>query len=232
MPAVKGANVAILAAEFRAPRVRGIVTGTPLMPSRAPDDAPDRTRALLARSIVGERAATDELFSVLYDELRGIAHGYLREEREGHTLVPTALVHEAWSRLAGAVSQPGFESRAHFMRIAARAMRRVLVDHARGRERHKRGRDADRIPLDQALDAAVLCEDGRALDLIALDEALVKLAEHDAELARLIELRWFGGLSIADAARVLEVSNSSVERGWRVARLWLARELDIGESPS
>ncbi len=148
----------------------------------------------------------------------------MRGERLAHTLEPTALVHEAWVRLFGNVPR-AFDDRAHFLRAAARAMRRILIDHARARRRAKRaGSLAQRVPLEDWL----VVVEARQLDLIALDVALDSLEAADDDLARLVELRFFGGLSIQETAKVLGRSTASVERDWCVARALLRRELDGG----
>jgi RNA polymerase sigma factor (TIGR02999 family) len=164
----------------------------------------------------------DELIIHVYDEMRRLAASYLRRERPDHTLQPTALVHEAYMRLAG---QEGvnWRNREHFLGVAAAMMRRVLVDHARGHRRGKRG-GGMKLPLAEA-DG---CAEGEVEDLIALDEALRRLARRHPQKSRVVELRFFGGLSIEETARVLKVSDSKVERDWKFARAWLAREMDPG----
>jgi RNA polymerase sigma-70 factor (ECF subfamily) len=183
---------------------------------------PSELTRLFERAEAGDARAGEALLPVLYEELHGLAQRMMAEERTGHTLQATALVHEAWMRLFAGGS-PTLNDRRHLTRLAARAMRRVLVDHARARGRVKRGGAAPRAELLDTLVAEVE-GDGR-LDVVALHEALERLAEFDALAARLVELRYFTGLSIAEAAGALEVSTPTVERRWRVARLWLAREL-------
>lgn len=167
------------------------------------------------------RADADRLLEVVYGELRRLAAHFMASERDDHTLQPTALAHEAWLRL---VDQERVEwrGRAHFMAIAAQAMRRILVDHARGKARDKRGRGGRALALDPEL---LVADGGRGLDLIALDDALVKLHGLSEAQARLVELRFFGGLSMEEVAEVLGVSLSSSEREWRFARAWLLHEL-------
>jgi RNA polymerase sigma factor (TIGR02999 family) len=181
--------------------------------------APNAT-LLLQRYGEGDRAAADELLPMLYEELRRIAGAHLAHERKDHTLQPTALVHEAWLRL---VDQPArdLQSRQHFLSLAARVMRRVLVDHAREHGAQKRGGDATRVTLD----GAVALYESRALDLIALNDALEALTSLDPELARLVELRFFAGCSVEEVAQVLGVSESTVAREWRLARAWLQDQL-------
>jgi RNA polymerase sigma factor (TIGR02999 family) len=170
----------------------------------------------------GPQPAREELIVHVYDELRRLAAGYLRRERADHTLQPTALVHEAYMRLA---AQQGVDwrNREHFVGVAAEMMRRVLVDHARG---HGRAKRAGGLKL--SLTEADGFAEGEADDLIALDEALKRLARRHPQKSRIVELRFFGGLSIEETARILEVSDSTVERDWKFARAWLAREMHRG----
>jgi RNA polymerase sigma-70 factor, ECF subfamily len=179
--------------------------------------------ALLRAWGSGERAAFDELLPLVYDELRRRAARYMRAQPTGHTLQTTALVHEAYLRL---VDQEGVEwqGRAHFFSVAARAMRSILVDHARGRHAAKRGGAARALTLGAA-DAVADRETAPGVDVLALDEALSRLAELDPRQGRVVELRYFGGLSIGEAAAALGVSHATVERDWSTARLWLKREL-------
>jgi RNA polymerase sigma factor (TIGR02999 family) len=155
----------------------------------------------------------------VYGELRRVAAAYLRRERPGQTLQPTALVNEAYVRLAG--QHPRFQNRAHFCAIAANAMRQILVESARARHARKRGGGAPRVTLDEGLAAAP----ESTVDLAALDEALERLAALDAQQARIVELRFFGGLSVEETADALGISPATVKRHWAVARAWLAREL-------
>lgn len=159
---------------------------------------------------------------VVYAELRRRAEDYLRRERANHTLQPTALVHEAYAKLAASV-QSGFRDRSHFIASTARAMREILVDHARARRSAKRGGDAGRVTLH---DVATPAE--RGVDVLELHEALERLAALDARKARMVELRFFGGLSIDEIARELEVSHMTVSNDWRMAQAWLSRELGLG----
>jgi len=158
-------------------------------------------------------------------ELRRLAGAYMSRERRGHTLQTTALINEAFLRLTDARSI-SWQDRAHFLGIAARLMRRVLVDHARSRGYRKRGGDARRVTLDEEL----IASPDPALDLVALDRALDALAKTDPRKSKVIELRFFGGLSVDEAAHVLRVSPDTVKRDWRLAKLWLLRELE-GEHP-
>ena len=179
---------------------------------------------LLAKWRDGDAAAFDELMPLVYTQLHALASHYLRGEREGHTLQPTALVHEAYVRLAGQ-SDAGFNNRVHFFGAAATVMRRILVDYARRRLASKRG--AGRlVDLDSALTAGV---DPR-VDFIALDEALTRLAAHSPTPARVVELRYFGGLSVAETATLIGVAPITVKRHWAFARAWLRRELDTDDA--
>lgn len=178
---------------------------------------------LLERLGEGDAAAEGPLFGMLYEELREIADRLMRRERVGHTLQTTALVHEAYLRLVG--EQPGrWEGRAHFLRVAARVMRAVLVDHARRRKAAKRGEG--RAPVG-ALDELVIRYETDALDLLDLDAALDRLGEQDEQLAHLVELRFFGGLTIAETADAMGVSTPTIERGWRTARARIMVELGL-----
>ncbi|MEM7305626.1 MAG: ECF-type sigma factor [Planctomycetota bacterium] len=186
-------------------------------------EEPGDVTVLLRRMGAGDGNAADDLLPLLYRELRALARGYMRGQKPGHTLQTTALMHEAWIKLVG----PGvedFDDRRHFLRVAARAMRSVLVDNARGKAAEKRGGGFERVPLEEGLTM-----DGSSSDLVlAVDEALTRLKALDADLTRVAELRCFGGLSSAEAADVLQVSKRTVERAWRTARAWLQRELEGG----
>jgi RNA polymerase sigma factor (TIGR02999 family) len=185
-------------------------------------DAPDPhevTRLLRAWSD-GDRQALDALLPVVYAEVRRLARSYLRRERPDHTLQATALVNEAYLRLVDQ-REVQWQNRAHFFGIAAQIMRRILVDHARMRGAQKRGSGEVPVVFDEALEVAA----ERNLDIVALDEALEALAALDARQARIVELRFFGGLSIEEAAEVLSLSPATVKREWAGARAWLRREL-------
>jgi RNA polymerase sigma factor (TIGR02999 family) len=184
----------------------------------SPSSPPDVTRLLQAWSD-GDSAALDQLLPAVYRELHRQAERYMRAQSPGHTLQATALVHEAYLRLAG--GEPvDWKSRAHFYGVAAKAMRCILVDHARARKASKRGGAAEPVTL-----AAADETPGRSVEVLELDEALRGLAELDARKATLVELRWFGGLSIEEAAEVMNVSPATAKREWRTARAWLRREL-------
>ncbi len=184
---------------------------------------PDNITCLLARASGGDRAALEELVPLVYADLRRIAGRQLRGERAGHTLQATALVHEAYLRIFEG-AEIAFDSRAHFFGIAARAMRQILVDHARARGAGKRGGGLCRITLDEAVAAGQPAD----VDLLVLDEALERLAARDAGQARIVELRFFGGLTNEETAVALGVSSATVKRAWTVARAWLFRELAEG----
>jgi RNA polymerase sigma factor (TIGR02999 family) len=187
--------------------------------------------ALLRAWARGERAALDELLPLVYGELRRQAARCLRAQPTGHTLQPTALVHEAYLRLVDrGGTGPDWQDRSHFFAVAARVMRNVLVDHARARRTAKRGRGAHVLTLDaaDAQAAAAQRSSSTGVDVELLDEALTRLAALDRRQARVVELRYFGGLSIAEAAEALGVSHATVEREWKTARLWLRRELQAG----
>jgi RNA polymerase sigma factor (TIGR02999 family) len=168
----------------------------------------------------GHAEAREALYPLVYGELRDAAARAMRRERADHTLQPTALVNEAWLKLSAGAGVE-WRDRNHFVGIAARAMRQVLVDHARSRQAEKRGGDRERVVLDEASSPF----ESPDLDLVALDEALERLAENDAELGRMVELRFFAGLTVPETAEVMGVSHRRVERGWAVARSWLHGEL-------
>jgi RNA polymerase sigma-70 factor, ECF subfamily len=187
-------------------------------------DMPINVATLLSELDVGNDKAVAELVVLLYSELRGLASHYLRGERSDHTLQTTALVHEAYLRLADQ-REVRWKNREQFMGVAAQLMRRILVDYSRGHDAKKRGKDFEKVFLEEAAGVSK----GKAADVVALDEALRRLAEFDPEQARLVELRFFGGLSIEEAAGVLGVSRTTVKRNWNVVKAWLARELRRGE---
>jgi len=175
---------------------------------------------LLLRWSEGDKAALGKLMPLVYRELRRLAGHYMRRERPGHTLQASALVNEAYLRLVD-YRRMQWQNRAHFFAVAAQAMRRVLVEHARSRQYAKRGGTAQRISLD---DVAVLT-DQQAAELVALDDALTSLEALDDRKARIVELRYIGGLSIEEAAETLGVSTATVERDWRSAKAWLYRAI-------
>ena len=171
----------------------------------------------------GEAGAADRLLDLVYPELHRIARRQMRHESGGHTLQPTALVHEAYLKLVDQ-TRVDWRNRAHFLGVAAQAMRRLLVDHARGRDRDKRGGGATRVELDAAGEQA-LAVPAPSVDLLALDQALERLAALDATQAKLVELRFFGGLAVEEAAEALGISIATAGRDFRSARAFLAREL-------
>jgi RNA polymerase sigma factor (TIGR02999 family) len=181
---------------------------------------------LLVRWRDGDREALEALMPLVYDELRRLAHHYLRQERNDHTLQSTALVHEAYLRLAGQ-NPPQWQNRAHFFGIAAHIMRQILVEYARGRSAAKRGGSACRLTLDEA----VALPQQMDVDVVQLDKALTGLAELDVQQSRIVELRFFAGLTIEDTSEVLGISPATVKRDWVTARAWLYRAM-TGEAPA
>lgn len=179
----------------------------------------EMTQLLIAWSN-GDQAALEQLMPLIHGELRKLAHHYMSRERAGHTLQTSALVNEVYLRLIDGQSVR-WESRAHFFGIASRAMRQILVDYARSRGAQKRGGDAVRVELNEA---AQLSREP-ASEIVALDEALNELAEFDERLSRVVELRFFGGLSVEETADVLGVHANTVVKDWRVAKAWLRRSL-------
>jgi len=179
---------------------------------------------LLAASRRGERGAYDQLLPLVYAELRRIAVRHMRGERSHHTLQPTALVNEAYLRMAGADAE--YENRAHFVRAASQAMRRVLVDYARARNAAKRGGG-----LRVTLDDAIASDEDNVVDFLVLDDALTRLAEAEPRWARVVELRFFGGLEVTEVAAALDISLATAKRDWQFARAWLAKALRDGVPP-
>ena len=193
------------------------------MSARAPEPAAGQVTRLLGRLAEGDGAAGPRLFELLHDELHREARAEMARQGPSHTLQATALVNEAWLRLAG---NPGaaWGSRRHFLQVAAKAMRSVLVDHARKNRRQRRGDGASRAPLQEVVDLYA----ESAFDLVELDDALDRLAGEEERLARIVELRFFAGLTIAETADALEIGHATVERDWHLARIWLRRELAAG----
>jgi RNA polymerase sigma factor (TIGR02999 family) len=182
--------------------------------------SPARVTDLLAAWSNGDESALASIVPLVYDELRQLARRHLRGERTGHTLQPTALVHEAFTRLVDR-NRIQWQGRTHFFAVAAQTMRRILVDHARKRHAARRGGQGIRITLDDSVAVA----DRRDVDVIALDEALNGLARLDSTQAELIELRYFSGLGIEETASVLGISPATVKREWNIAKAWLYREM-------
>lgn len=168
----------------------------------------------------GDQKILDRLIPIVYEELRRQATRYLRRERPGHTLQTTALIHEAYIRLIDQKSVR-WQNRAHFFAISAQLMRRILVDHARSRQAAKRGGSDIKLPLEEAM----IVSQGREVNLVALDEALERLAVIDPQQSRVVELRFFSGLSVEETAEVLGVSPRTITRDWNVAKAWLRREI-------
>jgi RNA polymerase sigma factor (TIGR02999 family) len=187
-------------------------------------DAREDVTQVLEELAKGDRRAADKLLPLVYDEFRALARHYLAQERMNHTLQPTALVHEAYMKLVDQ-TRVDWQGKSHFFAVAAQAMRRILVDHARSRQREKRGGGRARVVLDEA----VALSPQKDEDVLALDEALEKLARLDARQAKVVELRFFGGLSVEEVAEALGVSKRTVEGDWTFARAWLSRELREGE---
>jgi len=181
---------------------------------------------LLVRWRGGDQAALDALMPLVYQELRRLAQHYLQRERREHTLQSTALVHEAYVRLVGQ-NVPQWQNRAHFFGIAARLMRQILVEHARGHQAAKRGGTSCRLALDEAIGFSGELD----VDMVMLDDALKKLAEMDPQQSRVVELRFFTGLSIEDTSEVMGISSATVSREWTSARAWLHREMVGGAKP-
>ena len=173
----------------------------------------------------GDQEALDQLMPLVYEELRRMANHYMRNERKGHTLQTSALVNEAYLRLVDH-ENIDWQNRSHFFGLAAQAMRRILVDHARSRNYQKRGGNAERVSLDEAANFA----EERATELIALDEALQELAKLDPRKSRIVEMRYFGGLTGEETAEALGISTATVARDWETAKAWLLRELSRTES--
>ncbi len=186
---------------------------------------PEEVTQLLVAWSNGDQSALDRLVPLVHDELRRLAHRYMGREHSGHTLQTTALVNEAYLRLIDA-GNVRWQNRAHFFAISANLMRRILVDYARVRNYVKRGGEAHHVSLEEA---AIFSEEC-APDLVALDDALQSLAAIDPRKSRVVELRFFGGLSVGETAEVLKVSPDTVKRDWRLAKSWLLRELSGEES--
>lgn len=187
--------------------------------------APEDVSQLLLDLSRGDKAALDGLFPVVYQELRRLAHHYMRNERAGHTLQTTALVNEAYMRLVDYTNM-SWQSRAHFFAIAAQVMRRILVEHARSRDAAKRGAGARNVSLDEA----PLVSEERSGEIILVDDALISLETWDPRKSKIVELRFFGGLSIEETAEALKLSPTTVQREWRSAKAWLYRAISEGSN--
>ena len=190
-----------------------------------PTPSPEGVSKILTERPGGDRDALDKVMPLVYEELRNLAHRYMLQERGGHTLQTTALVNEVYLKFA---NRDGLraQNRAHFLALAARQMRCVLVDYARGRARDKRGGDAEKVPLDEA----VIVSDDRTEEMLALDEALNGLAKFDERKSRVAELRFFAGLTVEETAEALSISPETVNRDWRLAKAWLRKELQHSDA--
>jgi RNA polymerase sigma factor (TIGR02999 family) len=191
-----------------------------MMAPATPAPPPQRMSQWLDEARQGRKAAMDALLPLVYAELKRVARAYMRRERPGRTLQPTALVHEAYVRLLQE-QHVSWENRAHFCAIAAHSMRQILVEHARARNAAKRGGGVDRITIDERFVAAP----APPVDVEALDEALSRLSATDARRAKVVELKYFGGMTVEEIGEVLQLSPATVKRDWTFARAWLHREL-------
>ena len=196
------------------------------MPSADSEHPPGDVTRLLAQVAQGHTAATQELYDAIYGELHRIARAQMSRGEAGHTLQPTALVHEAWIRLAKVQKNNEYRDREHFFSVAASAMRSALVDQVRRRKAEKRGGEQSRIPIE----VAVEFYEQQGVNIIALDEALERLGETEPRQSRVVELRFFGGLNGSEVAKVLNVSRTTVDRDWYLARIWLREELRLGSA--
>lgn len=183
--------------------------------------SPSEITQMLIELTDGNQEVVNRILPHIYDELRRLAGSYLRRERSDHTLQPTALVHEAYMKLIDQ-RQVKWQNRAHFFGIAAQVMRRILMDHARKHIAEKRGGDAEKLPLEEEI---LIVSHERSAELVALDDALHGLAEMDEQKARIVELRYFGGLSIEETAEVMGVSVPTINRQWRTAKAWLYSQI-------
>lgn len=184
------------------------------------DSSPEDVTVLLSNMQNGDQEAASKLMPLVYDELRRLAGAYMRREREDHTLQATALVHEAYIKLVKQ-TPVNWQGRSHFIGIAAHLMRRILIDHARGHLREKRGGTQQAVPLDEAF----VFSPGQSAELLKLDEALERLAKLDARQGKIVELRFFGGMSVEETAEFLSISPKTVKRDWSMAKAWLLGEL-------
>ncbi len=186
-------------------------------------DSDENVTSLLTSLATGNKAAAETLFPIVYDELHRLASIFMQRERANHTLQPTALIHEAYLRLAHhRSSDSGFENVKHFIAMAAVAMRRILINHAKAKRTEKRGQGRPNLPID---DLAVVFEE-RSIDLLALDEALLRLEVLDPNQARLVELRFFGGMTVEQCAEIFHVSPRALYYDWAMARVWLRSQIE------
>lgn len=182
---------------------------------------PDSVTELLLEISKGNQSVVNEIFPLIYSELKKLANNYLRNERGSHTLQPTALVHEAYMKLVDH-TRINWQNKAHFLGMAATMMRQILIDHARKHRAGKRGGENENLSLEETI---VIVSDEKSMDLIKLDEALKELAKFDEQKSKIVELRYFGGLSVEETAEVLGVSEITVKRHWRMAKAWLAEAI-------
>ena len=187
----------------------------------------DSITQMLIELTDGNKEVVNQILPHIYDELRKLASSYLRKERSNHTLQPTALVHEAYMKLIDQ-NRVKWQNRAHFFGIAAQVMRRILMDHARKHQADKRGGEFEKLPIEEEI---LIVSQDKSAELIALDEALEELAKIDPDKARIVELRYFGGLSVEETAEALDVSPQTVLRDWKLARAWLAVEIGKSSRP-
>jgi len=185
------------------------------------DQSPNGITQMLIELTDGNQEVVNQILPHIYDELKRLASSYLRRERPDHTLQPTALVHEAYMKLIDQ-KRVQWQNRAHFFGIAAQVMRRILMDHARKHQADKRGGDAEKLPIEEVI---LVVSHEKSAELIALDDALKELAKMDEQKARIVELRYFGGLSIEETAEVMGVSVPTINRQWRVAKAWLYSQI-------
>ena len=183
---------------------------------------PESVTELLLEFSRGNEAVVNDIFPLIYDELKRLANNYLRQERSNHTLQPTALVHEAYLKLIDH-TRMNWQNRAHFVGMAATMMRQILIDHARRHRAGKRGGKEENLPLEESV--VIIAANEKSMDLLALDDALKELAKFDETKSRIVELRYFGGLSIEETAEVLGVAEITVKRHWRLAKAWLAETI-------
>jgi RNA polymerase sigma factor (TIGR02999 family) len=185
------------------------------------DQAPNEITQMLIELTDGNQEVVNQILPHIYDELKRLASSYLRRERVNHTLQPTALVHEAYMKLIDQ-KRVHWQNRAHFFGIAAQVMRRILMDHARKHQADKRGGEAEKLPIEEEI---LVVSHEKSAELIALDDALQTLASMDEQKAKIVELRYFGGLSIEETAEVMGVSVPTINRQWRMAKAWLYSQI-------
>ena len=201
-----------------------IAADSAVYPRSMSQNGGDSITEMLIELTDGNKEVVNHILPHIYDELRKLASSYLRKERSNHTLQPTALVHEAYMKLIDQ-NRVRWQNRAHFFGIAAQVMRRILMDHARKHHAEKRGGEFEKLPIEEEI---LIVSHDKSAELIALDEALEELAKLDPDKARIVELRYFGGLTIEETAEVLKTSPMTVKREWATARAWLHREISNG----